>query len=101
MPSEFESFVGCRIDFGEDADEIVFDRQARQLHVVGADPYLNAMLVRYCEEALSHRRANTSSLRTAIENVDHSVAPSREGADRHCCPGAWYEQADPGTEAGG
>ena len=28
-PSEFESFVGCHIDFGADADEIVFDRQAR------------------------------------------------------------------------
>ena len=73
--SEFESFVGCRIDFGEDADEIVFDRQARQLPVVGADPYLNEMLVRYCEEALSHRRANTSSLRTAIENAITPLLP--------------------------
>ena len=73
--SEFESFVGCRIDFGEDADEIVFDRQARQLPLVGADPYLNEMLVRYCEEALSHRRANTSSLRTAIENAITPLLP--------------------------
>ena len=73
--SEFESFVGCRIDFGEDADEIVFDRQARQLPLVGADPYLNEMLVRYCEEALSHRLANTSSLRTAIENAITPLLP--------------------------
>ena len=76
--SEFESFVGCRIDFGEDADEIVFEPQARQLPLIGADPYLNAMLVRYCEEALSHRRANTSSLRTAIENAVTPLLPHGE-----------------------
>ena len=76
--SEFESFVGCRIDFGEDADEIVFEPQARQFPLLGADPYLNAMLVRYCEEALSHRRSNTSSLRTAIENVIIPLLPHGE-----------------------
>ena len=74
-PSEFESFAGRRIDFGADADEIVFDRRARELYVVGADPYLNEMLVRYCEEALSHRRTNTSSLRTVIENAITPLLP--------------------------
>ena len=33
------------------------------------------MLVRYCEEALPHRRANTSSLRTAIENAITPLLP--------------------------
>jgi len=74
-PSEFERFLGCQVDFGAEADEIVFDRQARQLRLAGADPYLNAMLVRYCEEVLSHRRANTSTLRTAIENVLTPLLP--------------------------
>ena len=64
--------------FGEDADEIVFEPQARQLPLIGADPYLNAMLVRYCEEALSHRRSNTSSLRTAIENAVTPLLPHGE-----------------------
>jgi AraC-like DNA-binding protein len=73
--SEFERFIGCRIDFGEDADEIVFDGHVRQLHVVGADPYLNEMLVRYCEEALSQRRGNVNSLRTAIENAITPLLP--------------------------
>ena len=74
-PSELERFVGCRVAFGEDVDEIVFGREARQLRVVGADPYLNGMLVRYCEEALSHRRSNASSLRTAIENAITPLLP--------------------------
>ena len=73
--SAFESFVGCHIDFGADADEIVFDRQARQLHLVGADPYLNEMLVRYCEGALVSRLPNTSSLRTAVENAITPLLP--------------------------
>jgi AraC-like DNA-binding protein len=74
-PSEFERFVGCQIAFGEGADEIVFDRSARQLHVAGADPYLNEMLVRFCEEALVHRRRDASSLRIAIENAITPLLP--------------------------
>jgi AraC-like DNA-binding protein len=73
--SEFERFVGCQIDFGESTDEIVFDSKARQLHVAGADPYLNEMLVRYCEEALSYRRRNESSPRIAIENAITLLLP--------------------------
>ena len=76
--------------------------QARQrLRLVGADPYLNEMLVRYCEEALSHRRSNTSSLRTAIENAITPLLPHGKARIDTVAPGAWYEQADPGTEAGG
>jgi AraC-like DNA-binding protein len=74
-PSEFERFLGCGIDFGEEADEVVFDPLARELHLAGADPYLNKMLVRYCEEALSQRRRNVSPLRIAIENVITPLLP--------------------------
>jgi AraC-like DNA-binding protein len=73
--SEFERFVGCQIDFEEDTDEIVFDENARQLRVSGADPYLNEMLVRYCDEALLHRRRNASSLRIAVENAITPLLP--------------------------
>jgi AraC-like DNA-binding protein len=75
VPPDLERFLGCRIIFGEEADEIAFDSPARQLHVVSADPYLNKMLIRYCEEALTNRRANTGLLRAAVENAIAPLLP--------------------------
>jgi AraC-like DNA-binding protein len=70
--SMFEKFLACRIEYGADADEIILQREAAQLRLVGADPYLNEILVSYCDQALAHRRSNSSSLRTAVEN---SITP--------------------------
>jgi AraC-like DNA-binding protein len=74
-PSEFESFVGRRIAFGSDSDELVFDAGARQIALAGADPYLSQMLLRYCEEALSARRPNANPLRIAVENAIPPLLP--------------------------
>ena len=76
--SELKKFFGCPITFGADADEIVFDQKEGQLPLVGADPYLNDLLVRSCEEALSHRRSNASPLRTRIENAITPLLPHRK-----------------------
>ena len=78
--SELKKFFGCPIAFGADADEIVFDKKEGQLHLVGADPYLNDVLLRYCEEALSHRRSNASPLRTRIENAITPLLPHRKAS---------------------
>jgi AraC-like DNA-binding protein len=74
-PSELEKFLGCRIEFGADADEIIFHREAGQLRLVGADPYLNEILLHYCDQALAHRRSNASSLRITIENAITPLLP--------------------------
>ena len=76
--SELQKFFGCPTDFGTDADEIVFDKKEGQLHLLGADPYLNDVLLRYCEEALSRRRSNASPLRTRIENTIAPLLPHRK-----------------------
>jgi Arabinose-binding domain of AraC transcription regulator, N-term len=76
--SELKKFFGCPITFGADADEIVFDQKEGQLPLVGADPYLNDLLVRSCDEALSHRRSNASPLRTRIENAITPLLPHRK-----------------------
>ena len=49
--SELEKFFGCRIEFGADRDQVIFDKQAKQLRLAAADPYLNEMLLEYCEQA--------------------------------------------------
>jgi AraC-like DNA-binding protein len=73
--SELEKFFGCRIEFGADTDEIIFDRKAAQLPLVGADPYLNEILLHHCEQALAHRRSNAGSLRITVENAITPLLP--------------------------
>jgi AraC-like DNA-binding protein len=73
--SELEKFFGCRIEFGADTDQIIFDRKAAQLPLVGADLYLNEILLHHCEQALAHRRSNASSLRITVENAIAPLLP--------------------------
>jgi AraC-like DNA-binding protein len=73
--SQLEKFFGCRVEFGVETDEIIFDRNAAQLPLIGADPYLNEILLHYCEQALAHRRSNASSLRTTVENAITPLLP--------------------------
>src|SRR5262245_2062931 len=73
--AELEKFFGCRIEFGAATDEVIFDKQAKQLRLVGADPYLNEILLHDCEQALAYRRSRVSSLRIAIENAIAPLLP--------------------------
>jgi hypothetical protein len=73
--SELERFFGCRTEFGADTDQIIFDEKVAQLPVVGSDPYLNEILLHYCEQALAQRRSNVSSLRITVENAITPLLP--------------------------
>ena len=52
--SELVRFLGCDVEFGADTDEVAFPGTVEQMPVVSADPYLNKLLIKYCEEARSH-----------------------------------------------
>jgi AraC-like DNA-binding protein len=56
-------------------DEIAFEKRVAELPVVSADPYLNRLLLEYCEEALSHRRLTRGSFRSSVENVIAPLLP--------------------------
>jgi len=71
---EMAAYMGREVAFGADADEIVFPGTAEQMPVLGADPYLNKLLVRYCEEARAHRAA-TSTFRIKVENAIAPLLP--------------------------
>ena len=73
--SELEKFFGCRIEFGADADRIIFDKEAKQLRLVSADRYLNEILLQDCEQALAYRRSGAGPLRIAIENAITPLLP--------------------------
>jgi AraC-like DNA-binding protein len=73
--SEMARFVGTKVEFGADTDEFALNLDARALPLIHSDPYLNDLLLKYCEAALADRRGNTSQLRTRVENAISSVLP--------------------------
>jgi len=73
--SELRSFYRCKLSFGAEADEMTFPLSVRNMPIVSADPYLNKLLIKYCEEALAHRKANRSSLGTSVENTIAVLLP--------------------------
>jgi AraC-like DNA-binding protein len=80
-------FLGGEIEFGADVDELVFPAAVKLLPLVGADPHLNQLLIKYCDEALPHRKANVATLRSGIENaiiplLPHGMARAAEIARR-------------------
>jgi AraC-like DNA-binding protein len=74
-PAEFRSFLGCEIEFGSPLDEVVFPAAVKLMPIVSADPYLNRLLLKYCEEALAHRPAHGATLRSNVENAITPLLP--------------------------
>ena len=71
--SEFNTFLGCDVEFGAAVDEVAFPRSIKDLPLVRADPYLNKLLIGYCEEALARRaKRDSGTVRSVVENA---VAP--------------------------
>jgi AraC-like DNA-binding protein len=69
---ELVKFMGCDVAFGADTDEVRFPGTVKHMPVVNADPYLNKVLVKYCEEMRSHQNSGSGTFRIAVENA---VAP--------------------------
>jgi AraC-like DNA-binding protein len=72
---EFRSFFGCDVAFGSAIDEIVFAENLHDLPVVSGDPYLNEILVKFCEDALSQRGAPRNTMRADLEKAIAPLLP--------------------------
>ena len=77
---EFLEFFGRDFEFRAGADEVTFATTIRQMPVVSADPFLNKLLIAYCEEALARRPANLGSFRSSVENAIVSLLPHGEAS---------------------
>ena len=75
LPAKFKGLFGCEVEFGKDADEILYPQHAKNIPVVNADPYLNSLLLKYCEEALSKRRTRSGAWRLNVENIIAPLLP--------------------------
>jgi AraC-like DNA-binding protein len=74
-PPEFKKFFGCDVDFGADRDEIVFPANVASLPIAGRDQYLNNLLRKYAETALSDGAQRPTTLRSAIEDAVTQLLP--------------------------
>lgn len=73
---------GCDIEFGADADEMIFDARVTKLPLIEADPFLNELIVKMCDEAMSQRMANVSPFRTLVENTIAPLLPHAEASTK-------------------
>jgi AraC-like DNA-binding protein len=72
--AELSSFFGRPIEFGAPVDDVAFPRRFAEARILSADPYLNKLLLDYCEDALSHRR-NADTFRASVENAIAPLLP--------------------------
>jgi AraC-like DNA-binding protein len=75
LPAEIKKVFGCKVSFGSDGDEVVYPRLADSIASVNADPYLNSLLVKTCEEAISNRRVHSGAWRLKVENAIAPLLP--------------------------
>jgi AraC-like DNA-binding protein len=73
--AELSTFFGRGVELGATADQATFDLTSRDLPVVSADPYLNALLIGYGDEVLARRPANRASFRSQVENAMVPLLP--------------------------
>jgi AraC-like DNA-binding protein len=78
LPAGIKKVFGCKVAFGSDVDEVVFPRLAKSIATVNADSYLNSLLLKYCEEALSNRRVQSGAWRLRVENAIAPLLPHGE-----------------------
>jgi AraC-like DNA-binding protein len=75
---EIEKLLGCAVKTGADVDEIIFPRESGGYPIVTADPYLNRLCVRFCEETLARLGKKTSPLKVKVENAIAALLPHGE-----------------------
>jgi AraC-like DNA-binding protein len=75
---ELKKYFSCPIIFGGSADEVIFPKTTERMPVSSADPYLNELLLRYCDEARAARQTSASALRFSIENTIAPLLPHKK-----------------------
>ena len=73
--AELAELFGDNIEFAAPVDDIVFPVSIRDSRIVSADPYLNNLLISYCDEALAHRNRRRGSFQSAVENAIAPLLP--------------------------
>jgi hypothetical protein len=71
LPAEIRMLFGADAAFACGADRIIYPSSITSAVSVNADPYLNALLVKYCDEAAASRRKQSANWQLKVENGLH------------------------------
>ena len=75
LPAKWKALFRCPVKFGSDVDEVSYPKTAVSMPVISADPYLNELLLNYCEEARSRRGLEPETWRARVENAIAPLLP--------------------------
>jgi AraC-like DNA-binding protein len=75
LPRDLATLFGCSVAFGASVDEVCFSLNTRSIAIVSSDKYLNSLLVKYCDDALTRSRHVTSPWRLRVENAIAPLLP--------------------------
>jgi AraC-like DNA-binding protein len=75
VSDEIKKYFGRSVVFGGTVDRVAFANVLRHMPVRSADPYLNTLLLKYCDEARRDRASKSSPLRMSVENVIVPLLP--------------------------
>lgn len=85
LPANLRAFFGCAVNYGSNLDEVVYAKSSLAMPIISADPFLNSLLERYCEEAIAARRIRSSSWRAKVENAVVPLLPHDEAQASEVC----------------
>lgn len=85
LPLDLKAFFGCPVTFGSGIDEVVYPASVAGSAIVSADPFLNSLLERYCEEAIARRRPRSGDWRPKVENAMAQLLPHGQARMSETC----------------
>lgn len=77
---ELDAYFGRKVEFSARLDEILLPADAAESAIVSSDPYLNKLLIEYCEEVVARRRKTPDKLRADVENALAALLPHGQGS---------------------
>jgi len=72
---ELDVFFGRTVEFSSGVDEILLSADVVETPIISADPYLNKLLIKYCDEVLTRRKTAPGRLRADVENAVAALLP--------------------------
>jgi AraC-like DNA-binding protein len=76
IPADIRSHLGCEVDYAAQRDEVSFAASIGSLTIVGADAYLNRLLLEYANDALGRHPLRRNTLRSQVEDHLSQLLPN-------------------------
>jgi AraC-like DNA-binding protein len=73
--AELSKYFVCDVEYGASCNSLLFSRGDRDLKIRNADPYLNRVLIDFCEKALRQQRKRRPPFEAVVEDAIATLLP--------------------------